>query len=178
MTSVSHRLSIPLFLALSIVALDGCKKKTADMGDAAADAAAEAAAPEADDTSDASADAAPATTALAQPAGPPSPFAEGQNWSGNYTCTSTGTMTLIIHAGGTHVTAVNSFKKDGQSGQFKMSGTYQAATRHLHLAAGDWISRPGTWVPVDLDGKVSADGKTYSGSVIGPSGCSTFSVHR
>jgi hypothetical protein len=175
----TSRLSLALILALSVVALDGCKKKGADAGDAAADAApaADEAGAASDDTADASADTSAPAPTLTQPAGPPSPFAEGQNWVGNYTCTSSGTLTLIVHSGGTKVNAVFSFKKDGGSGQFKMSGTYNAAARHLHLAAGEWIAKPTNFATVDLDGKVSADGKTFSGSVIGP-GCSTFSVHR
>ena len=175
----STRLPFALFLALSIVALDGCKKKGADGADAAADAAAAAdAGPAEDETAaDASADTgAPALTPT-QNAAPPSPFAEGQSWSGSYTCITPGTVTLLVHAGGTHVNLVFSFKKDGQAGQFKMSGTYTPGTRHLHLTAGEWISRPGNYTTVDLDGKVSADGKTFSGTATGP-GCSTFSVHR
>ena len=108
----------------------------------------------------------------------PSPFAEGQTWTGAYTCAQGDTaFTLIIHTGTPHVNAVFSFKKGQVVGQFKMTGTYAGATRHLHLTAGEWINHPGTYTTVDMDGKVSPDGHTFSGSVVG-AGCSSFSVHR
>lgn len=170
-------LTIPIFLLAASSA--GCKKTEPAADDAAADAAPVVdAAPEA-----APADAAPEAAApkptTAVPVVPASLVAAGQVWSGNYVCQGTGSMTLrITRAAGGSVSAVNEFKHHaGKTGSFNMSGTFNAATRQLSLVAGAFIQQAPGIASVNLDGTVTADGKTYAGRVVG-AGCSSFNLHR
>jgi hypothetical protein len=130
-------------------------------------------------------DAAPppdANAGSAAPAAPASPFATGDKWTGTYTCGSAKptTLTLVIKGvSGAAITAEFDFVTSPakKQGQFTMKGSLKG--QHLHLKFGKWIKQPSGFAPADLDGKVSADGNTYSGSVIAPSAhCKTFSVHK
>jgi hypothetical protein len=110
-----------------------------------------------------------------------SPWATGDTWTGSYVCPQ-GPTTLQLHVvrvRGPSVDAVFDFEHapSGASGQFEMNGHYDVGTRRLHLVAGDWLARPPNYVTVDLDGRVSADGRVYSGGVLA-SGCSSFLVRR
>lgn len=138
-------------------------------------------------TLDASApvDAAPPPDA-AEPAGsaasPSSPFAAGDKWVGTYTCGSAKPTALTLQiktVTGAAITAEFDFVTSPakKQGQFTMKGSLKG--QHLHLKFGKWIKQPSGFAPADLDGKVSADGSTYSGSVIAPSAhCKTFSIHK
>jgi hypothetical protein len=110
-----------------------------------------------------------------------SPFAAGQTWSGTYICAQ-GSTSLVLHivaAARGRVDAI--FELDYQPkhvhGSFKTTGTYDPSTRELDLLPGVWITQPVNYVTVTMSGRVSDDGRTYSGSIGGPS-CTTFSIHR
>ena len=62
-------------------------------------------------------------------------------------------------------------------GSNKASGTFDPATREFDLLPGTWIEQPVNYVTVILHGRVTEDGRTYSGTISGPS-CTTFSVNR
>jgi hypothetical protein len=157
----------------------GCKKKD----DAAADAAAEAAAvtdaaPEPAAVADAAPEAAapkPLTTAVVTK----DPIAAGQVWSGQYVCQGTGSMSLRITAvSGGSVTAVSSVTHhNGKTASFNMSGSFNAATKHLSLVGGSFNSNPGNLTAVNLEGNLSADNHNLAGFVVG-TGCSTFNLHH
>jgi hypothetical protein len=48
----------------------------------------------------------------------------------------------------------------------------------LVLTAGGWLDRPPGHELLDLDGTLSADGRTYSGLVVGSTDCVGFFVSR
>ena len=180
-------LAVVALVAATVPLVAGCKllkHKEPAVDDAGASAAAtppvetavvDAAAAEVTDAAAAPSAKAAATAAKEAP----NPFVAGQSWNGSYTCGQGSTdLRLDVTKGGNNVEAIFEFKtKTGKFGEFRAAGPFSAPTRHLHLTAGAWVKQPPGFVPVDLDGHVSTDGKTFSGNVQGP-GCSTFSVHH
>ncbi len=110
-----------------------------------------------------------------------SPWRIGDTWTGSYECTQ-GQTDLRLHVRGVQggdLDVVFDFEHaaTGAAGQFEMSGKYDPASRRLRLVAGEWITRPARYVTVDLEGRTSADGRTFAGRVP-TAGCGAFSVHR
>jgi hypothetical protein len=107
------------------------------------------------------------------------PFISGDSWAGSYYCSQgTTRLTLRISRGGSRVQAVFSFATStGPKGAFIMNGEYDESARHLRLEPGDWVQQPAGFTTVGLDGAVSQDGQSYSGTVLGI-GCRNFSVAR
>jgi Carboxypeptidase regulatory-like domain len=112
------------------------------------------------------------------------PFAAGQVWTGTYTC-SQGLTSLNLRIQSVNGNSVNAifdfnFSNGRCTGQFTMSGIYSASNRRLALNAGNFL--PGLnscdYVTVNIDGNVSNDNRTYSGTVDGRSNtdCTTFSL--
>lgn len=110
-------------------------------------------------------------------------------WKGTYTCTQglTGlTLTLTGKSGGVVEGVFNFYEVETNpgvpNGSFNMIGAY-SSTRKLTLNAdeSDWIEQPSGWRTVDLDGTVSANLSTYSGTVssnTGASSCTSFSLTK
>jgi serine/threonine protein kinase len=127
---------------------------------------------------------APATSVITPRAAPPPgglPFAAGQTWSGTYICAQ-GSTSLVLHIVATsqrHVDAIFEFNylPKHVHGSNKASGTFDPTTREFDLLPGTWIEQPVNYVTVILHGRVTEDGRTYSGTISGPS-CTTFSVNR
>ena len=101
-------------------------------------------------------------------------------WRGAYTCDH-GFAGLTLTFGamiGDHLPATLGFyplpgSSDVPSGSFWMGGTFDGRER-LVFTAGGWIEQPPGYELFDLDGAMSPDGRTYSGGVIGGSGCTSF----
>jgi hypothetical protein len=186
----THQVLAGILLTLSASACSTCRAKDHGAPDAGASAeptpdASAAAATDTTDAAAAAASATPSATAVAStttPAPAGGPFAAGQKWQGSYTCGTAKPTSLALNiksVSGSAVTAEFDFQTnpDKKQGQFTMAGTL--AGNHLHLSFGKWIRQPPGFVPADLDGNVTADGKAYSGAVIAPSAsCKTFSVRR
>jgi hypothetical protein len=124
---------------------------------------------------------APVAVMPAAQEGTDNPWATGETWTGHYVCPQgpTALQLHVLRVQGLNVDAVFDFEHaaSGASGQFEMNGHYDPGTRRLHLVAGDWLARPPNYVTVDLDGRVSSDGRIYSGWVSAV-GCGTFLVRR
>jgi hypothetical protein len=105
-------------------------------------------------------------------------------WRGAYTCDQglTG-LTLTFGAPiGDHLPATLAFyplpgSADVASGSFWMGGAFVGDER-LVLTAGGWIEQPTGSELFDLDGVLSEDGRTYTGVVIGGTGCTSFFVSK
>lgn len=63
------------------------------------------------------------------------------------------------------------------TGCFRIDGASVDGRSDIGLFGGPWILRPDGYVTVDLIGDLSADGRVFSGRVIG-SGCSGFRLVR
>ena len=195
-TEAARRLAAALLAVLALgVSLAGCKKKSPDGSDggdgggvSGVSGSAEGGSAQGDGA--ASGDAA-ATLDPAAPAPAPSPaigitmfatkFNAGETWQGAYACgkgPGHHGLELQIVRGSPAVEAIFHFTTpQRESGSFKMIGTYEPRERHLKLTAKDWIIHPPGLATVSLDGKMSADGRTYAGTVVG-NGCRTFGVSR
>jgi serine/threonine protein kinase len=108
------------------------------------------------------------------------PFASGQTWSGTYVCAQ-GSTSLLLHILGAdhaHVEARFEFDYLPKSihGEFRSRGDYDPTKRGIDLVPSAWLDQPRGYVMVGMRGLVSADGRTFSGTIQGPS-CTTFSVH-
>jgi hypothetical protein len=105
-------------------------------------------------------------------------------WIGTYTCSQglTGlTLTLTGHASGA-VDAIFSFYAVPEnpgvpSGSSHKRGVYQIGGG-LNLAPFEWIDQPPGYVMTELDGHVSPDLTTYSGTFVDRPTCTTFHVTR
>ena len=116
---------------------------------------------------------------------PDSRFLTG-TWTGTYTCTQGVTGLTLEMMGSVFGTVGATFafypipENPGvPSGRFAMRGLL-AGTGVLRLDADetDWIEKPTGYRTVDLNGAISSDASTYSGTVVGSAGCTTFSVVR
>jgi len=125
-----------------------------------------------------------ATPQAASPPSPPppgaSPFAAGQTWSGTYICAQ-GSTSLVLHivaASPGRVDAIFEFNylPKHVHGSNKASGRFDPTTREFDLLPGTWIEQPVNYVTVTLRGRITEDGRTYAGTIEGPS-CTTFSVN-
>lgn len=104
-------------------------------------------------------------------------------WIGSYTCGQglTG-LTLHLERAGVDLRGVFHFyplpdNPLAAEGCFEMSGsTDPADPAAVALRATRWLSRPWSYVTVDLDGEVTSEG-VFNGDVAGP-GCGTFSLRR
>ncbi len=92
-------------------------------------------------------------------------------------------LTLDIgEAIGEHVPATFSFyalpsNPGVPNGAFWMGGRLSGNER-LILMAGGWLEQPPGYDLLDLDGTLSADGRTYSGVVVGSADCTGFFVSK
>jgi serine/threonine protein kinase len=125
----------------------------------------------------------PATNPKSSVAGASSnavPFASGQTWSGTYVCAQGSTSLLLHIIGVDHAHVEARFEFDYQPknihGEFRSRGDYDPAKRGIDLVPSGWLDQPRGYVMVGMRGLVLADGRTFSGTIEGPS-CTTFSVH-
>jgi serine/threonine protein kinase len=113
------------------------------------------------------------------PRAPATPFATMQAWQGWYVCAQGKTeLELRIESvNGLVVNGIFQFQQpaSGVYGSFHVSGPYDPNTRRLRLTPGAWIRQPPGYTTVGMEGVVSADGSTYSGSIAHTS-CTTFAV--
>lgn len=120
-----------------------------------------------------------ASLALAPPVrNQPNPFKADQYWSGSYTCAQGETdLTLhIVRVDGLRIEAEFEFDvPNGPSGSFHTSGSYDPTHAGLTLRAGDWISRPAGYQPVDLHGTVNTAGDEVEGKIDHDT-CTDFSI--
>jgi len=104
-------------------------------------------------------------------------------WRGTYTCAQGVTgLVLRITGSGEAVTARFEFFPDPSnpgvaSGAYTMTGRYDTKSRALALRQERWVDQPQGYIMVDLDGILSADGRTLAGRV-GHESCSGFTVSR
>ena len=103
-------------------------------------------------------------------------------WAGTYVCNQGKTaITLEIMSGGSGLNALAHFFADPSNprvpqGCFELQGR-AGKGGEVSLAAGAWRLRPPGYVGVDLVGRVSSDGRSFTGQVIGPN-CTSFTLHR
>jgi len=116
-------------------------------------------------------------------------FARGQVWRGRYLCAQgptnleldiLGVSSDAASSGGGEVDKVSAifsfnFNDGAAEGAFYLGGTYNLDERSATLSAQQWIKRPPGYFGVGMTGQVSADGRSYSGTIAGP-GCGAFSV--
>lgn len=109
----------------------------------------------------------------------PIPFARGQIWRGQYQCSSrVADLELVIlgadnsrtasQAGsGYQVPAIFNFsyRDNFADGAFYTTGTYNIDDRSVRFIAGNWIERPLGYRTVNMDGRLSDDGRTFSGMI-------------
>lgn len=116
---------------------------------------------------------------------PDSRFLTG-TWTGTFTCSQGLTGVTLVMMGTVFGTVGATFdffplpENPGvPSGRFAMNGAY-LGTGVLELDAdeSDWIRKPAGYRTVDLTGVVSGDASSYSGTVIGSAGCTSFSTVR
>jgi hypothetical protein len=104
-------------------------------------------------------------------------------WRGTYTCQQGVTgLVLRIAGDGDAVSARFEFSADASnpgvpSGAYTMTGRYEAKTRALSLRQERWIAQPPGYIMVDLEGAMTADGRTLAGRIAYPS-CTTFTLSR
>jgi hypothetical protein len=104
-------------------------------------------------------------------------------WRGTYTCQQ-GVTGLVLRIAGSDdaITARFEFSADASnpgvpSGAYAMTGRYEAKSHALNLRQQRWIAQPPGYIMVDLDGMLSADGRTLAGRIADPS-CTTFTLNR
>ena len=116
---------------------------------------------------------------------PPSPLKDKQTWSGYYAC-SQGVASLILRINSVleikntdvlNVEAIFDFDYGDRRGvgKYYLYGQYNPKNRTLLLNPGDWIQRPSGYLTVGMDGKISSDGKHYTGKILS-SGCREFDL--
>ena len=104
-------------------------------------------------------------------------------WRGTYTCAQGVTGLILRVAGaGEAVTASFEFFADPSnpgipSGAYTMTGRYDTKSRALALRQERWVEQPPGYIMVDLDGTLSADGRTVTGRIANEN-CSDFTVSR
>lgn len=93
-------------------------------------------------------------------------------WKGTYVCLQGVTnLTLSLQTGqygdvfGVFSFSANASNRAVPSGQFRVSGRLQG--NRLFLKAGDWISQPSGYTPVDVDGIIDLAEKSYTGTLCG-----------
>ena len=103
-------------------------------------------------------------------------------WQGEYFCgEGLSRLTLDINAEDPfNIDAIFRFREHEdnpgvQPGVYAMKGTFDPATRALRLNDIAWITRPGKYNAVDLQGTLSSDGERISGNVLYPT-CTSFTV--
>lgn len=104
-------------------------------------------------------------------------------WSGTYNCLQGNTalrLKTLMSSDGT-VKALFEFgptagNNNVPNGSFLLKGTIRSSDGYLELFPEYWISQPPGYAMVGLSGKLA--GNTYSGSVTGVYGCSSFFVSR
>ncbi|MBR0653638.1 hypothetical protein [Plastoroseomonas arctica] len=105
-------------------------------------------------------------------------------WVGHYTCPQGNTavnLTIIEPKPGV-LNAWFHFQAPPDNpfvptGCYTMTGTYDAASRHVRLDPGAWLHQPFGYVMVGLDGEVSPDGTTFEGQIDHPA-CGDFATSR
>jgi hypothetical protein len=117
-------------------------------------------------------------------ADPKSPSIAGE-WVGRYNCTQgiTALSLIVAHGEGQAITATFNFgpvpeNPEVPTGSYRMTGTYDAATRHMKLSGVKWINAPLGYAMVGLDGHMKSSGQTISGHVPDLFGCTNFEIHR
>lgn len=111
-----------------------------------------------------------AASSAAPARAPNAPFEVGQDWSGRYKCPHGETL-VIVHVErveGTHVEGALLFRDPatGESGSYDVSGSYNASTGALALAAGAWIDAARGHPKESLSATVQ--GRTMTGWVGSP----------
>jgi len=93
-------------------------------------------------------------------------------WKGTYVCQQGVTnLTLSLQTGlygdvfGVFSFSANASNRAVPSGQFRVSGRLQG--NRLFLKAGDWISQPPGYTPLDVDGIIDLVEKSYTGTLCG-----------
>jgi hypothetical protein len=107
-------------------------------------------------------------------------FRKDQVWRGEYVCAQGATSLELTITGVDHddVRATFSFRHapTGRAGEYLVSGTYDPATRHIVFTPGDWIREPPNYFRVGMDGRVAADGGSFSGTITHET-CTSFLLH-
>ena len=107
------------------------------------------------------------------------PFKGSQKWRGYYVFKQgkTSLELKIQKVSGVQIEAIFdfNFRRGGATGQFFLHGQYQTGSRKLIFTPGKWIKNPKRYRTVGMDGKVSHDGKSYSGTIKSP-GCGEFEL--
>ncbi|MFO0763228.1 MAG: hypothetical protein U0359_42715 [Byssovorax sp.] len=110
----------------------------------------------------------------------PNPFATARLWAGDFACAEgrTSVMLRVIDARDMRVRALFAFQKAEAAsvGQYLLAGTYDEETGRVDLSPGVWLSDPGDYIAVGLEGLLSSDGRSFTGQIKHPS-CGAFQIH-
>ena len=106
-------------------------------------------------------------------------------WTGKYVCAQgvTGMRLVVTATGAGGARAVAHFfavpeNPDVPEGCFSLTGLFDKPSGQFSLRRAHWIVRPRGYGMADLVGTVDAKGESFGGRVVGPRGCSTFSLTR
>ncbi len=105
------------------------------------------------------------------------PFARTRTWVGDYDCPQGNTeLTFrVLHVRGDAITAAFEFHHvdSGAAGKYLMTGRYDADTRKVRFAPGEWIDQPHDYVTVGMSGEIAFDGSLFAGRIDNPR-CGAF----
>jgi hypothetical protein len=106
-------------------------------------------------------------------------------WTGKYVCAQgvTGMRLVVTATGAGGARAVAHFfavpeNPDVPEGCFSLTGLFDKVSGQFSLRRAHWIMRPRGYGMADLLGTVDAKGESFGGRLVGPRGCSTFSLTR
>ena len=106
-------------------------------------------------------------------------------WTGKYICGQgvTGMRLVVTATGAGGARAVAHFfavpeNPDVPEGCFSLTGLFDKMSGQFSLRHEHWIMRPRNYGMADLDGKVDEKGEDFGGRLVGPRGCTTFSLTR
>src|SRR5262249_28599779 len=104
-------------------------------------------------------------------------------YAGSYICSQRqlSAQLTIESAQSTSVEGVFTFYAPGSDparplGAFRMTGTFNPATRSLQLRPGAWVTKPGVYSAIPLNGRLDGTGR-ITGNIPSP-GCTTFELTR
>lgn len=110
----------------------------------------------------------------------PNPFASARLWAGDFECVQgrTNVMLRVIDARDMRVRLLFAFQKPEAAavGQYLLAGTYDEETGRVELSPGVWLSDPGDYIAVGLEGRLSSDGQSFTGQIKHPD-CGAFRIH-
>jgi len=108
------------------------------------------------------------------------PFRKNQRWKGYYVCGqgSTNLILKISNVSDESISAVFDFNyKNKCKGKFKLRGKYNKGSRSITFKPGKWLKNTCGYSSVGMKGRLSKNGKQFSGSITSSS-CGEFKLER